>query len=461
MEAQENKNILICLNTLGIGGVETACVTQIEEYARRNYKIYVLAPNGLYSEKIKKINNVHLIEFDYEHKNGIQISKINSIIDILEKYKINLVYIHKLECILSVFPACILSKVPYIAYLHMGILNTYDWYLGNLNISKAYLKAYFKCAYKIIGISDFTIAENRNMFDIPEENYQLIPNSIDFKEFENKELPNYKLEKLLLITRLDKDKGNGIKNTIEFFKEYEKRRPNATMDIIGDGAEKDTIEKEIRDKKLQNIRLIGPKNNIDEIMKDYDIVLGVDRCIQEAIAMKKISIIVGYDEFKGIVNYENIIDASKTNFSGRGLPCKSYKETVEKIIELSKDDIAKLVNKNYKWLYENRNIEKNIYEVKDIEVAKKRVENINYNKLMILFFEEIGNLQRKYSKEIKETWNIKESTEEYYLNRENWSNAQIEQKNKQIEEMKRKIAELEERKSNNNFFKKLKNKVLK
>ena len=43
-----NKNILMCLNSLGIGGVETACVTQIAEYARRNYNVYVLAEKGIY-----------------------------------------------------------------------------------------------------------------------------------------------------------------------------------------------------------------------------------------------------------------------------------------------------------------------------------------------------------------------------------------------------------------------------
>ena len=42
-----NKRILICLNSLGIGGVETACLTQIKEYARRNYEVYVLAGKGM------------------------------------------------------------------------------------------------------------------------------------------------------------------------------------------------------------------------------------------------------------------------------------------------------------------------------------------------------------------------------------------------------------------------------
>ena len=440
-----------------IGGVETACFTQIKEYARRNYEVYVLAGKGIYVEKIEKLSNVHFIEFDYEHKNGIEIAKIDFVVDILKKYKIDLVYIHKLECILSVFPACILSKIPYIAYLHMGILNTYEWYLGNLNITKAFLKAYFQNAYKIIGIAEQTIEENRELFDIEEGKYKLIPNSIDFKEFCNNNLQDNDSNKLLLITRLDKDKGNGIKNAIEFFKEYKNYKTDVTMDIIGDGAEKEKVEKEIQNQGL-NIKLLGPKNNVSEFIRDYGIILGVGRCIQEAIAMKKLGMIVGYNDFNGPVVYENIIDVAKTNFSGRGLNKKDYKQTVKWLIDLTSDQLKEIIDKNYNWLYENRNIENNIYEVKNMTKAKEHVAKLNYSNLLRILFEEIGNMQRKYNKDVKNAWDIKESTEEFYLNREKWDKNQLQEKDKQISELTKSIAELEKSKKDKSskFFEKIK-----
>lgn len=441
-----NKRILICLNSLGIGGVETACLTQIKEYARRNYEVYVLAGKGIYVENIEKLSNVHFIEFDYEHKNGIELVKIEFVADILKKHNINLVYIHKLECILSVFPACILSNIPYIAYLHMGILNTYDWYLGNLNITKTFLKAYFQNAYKIIGIAKQTIEENIKLFDIEEEKYKLIPNSIDFKEFCNNKLQENYSNKLLLITRLDKDKGNGVKNAIKFFKEYKNYKSDVTMDIIGDGAEKDKIEKEIQNQGL-NIKLLGPKNNVSEFIKDYDIILGVGRCIQEAIAMRKLGIIFGYDNFNGPVIYENIVDVAKTNFSGRGLPKKDYKETIKWLKDLTSDQLKEIIDKNYNWLYENRNIENNIYEVKNITDAKENAENLNYSDLLKLLFEEIGNIQRKYNKDVKNAWDVKESTEDFYLNREKWDKNQLQEKDKQISELRKEIEELKKLKT--------------
>ena len=51
------KKALICLEQLGIGGVETFTITQVEEFARRNIKCYVLAREGLLSEKIKQLKN--------------------------------------------------------------------------------------------------------------------------------------------------------------------------------------------------------------------------------------------------------------------------------------------------------------------------------------------------------------------------------------------------------------------
>ena len=58
-------NILICFAKLGAGGIETACLTQIKEYCRRNYEVYVLAGKGIYTDKLGKLSNVTFIEFDY------------------------------------------------------------------------------------------------------------------------------------------------------------------------------------------------------------------------------------------------------------------------------------------------------------------------------------------------------------------------------------------------------------
>lgn len=76
-----------------------------------------------------------------------------------------------------------------------------------------------------------------------------------------------------------------------------------------------------------------------------------------------------------------------------------------------------------------------------------------------MLFEEIGNMQRKYNKDVKEAWDIKESTEEFYINREKWDQSQLEKKDKEIENLKNSIKNLEQEKQNKSgsFFAKLKN----
>lgn len=163
-------------------------------------------------------------------------------------------------------------------------------------------------------------------------------------------------------------------------------------------------------------------------------------------------------DLNGLVEYENIENVARTNFSGRELPTRDYKETANKIKEFSKEQIDTIIEKNYNWLYENRNRENNIYELKNSK-AEKETNLVKRNNLITLLFEEIGNMQRKYNKDVKEAWDIKESTEEFYINREKWDQSQLEKKDKEIENLKNSIKNLEQEKQNKSgsFFAKLKN----
>ena len=147
-------------------------------------------------------------------------------------------------------------------------------------------------------------------------------------------------------------------------------------------------------------------------------------------------------DLNGLVEYENIENVARTNFSGRDLPTKDYKETANKVKEFSKKQADTIIEKNYNWLYENRNIENNIYELKNLDKAEKEISSVKSNNLITLLFEEIGNMQRKYNKDVKEAWDIKESTEEFYINREKWDQNQLKEKDKEIENLKNKVSVL-------------------
>ncbi len=58
-------NILICLNKLDIGGVQTVVVNQVEKMVELGNNVIVLAKDGVYSETIKK-KGATVIDFDFE-----------------------------------------------------------------------------------------------------------------------------------------------------------------------------------------------------------------------------------------------------------------------------------------------------------------------------------------------------------------------------------------------------------
>lgn len=70
------KNILICLERLDIGGVETFTIAQVKEYAKRGIKCYVLSQGGLLESKLKDLKNIELINFKFNIENRIDYEEI-------------------------------------------------------------------------------------------------------------------------------------------------------------------------------------------------------------------------------------------------------------------------------------------------------------------------------------------------------------------------------------------------
>lgn len=72
-----NKNILICLNKLDIGGIETAVVNQVDELLDRGYKVVILAKEGIYTRQVEEKGAV-CIDFKFELTERLRPSKIKN-----------------------------------------------------------------------------------------------------------------------------------------------------------------------------------------------------------------------------------------------------------------------------------------------------------------------------------------------------------------------------------------------
>lgn len=273
------------------------------------------------------------------------------------------------------------------------------------------LNIYFKNAYKIIAITENVKRYNMNLFDIPEDKYLVINNSINlglFNNFKNELI--FPIRKFLLISRLSKEKEQSIKNGIELFAEYSKNQSKCSLRIAGSGPSLEELKNYIEERNYKNIEFIGRSSEIAKEIANADIVLGLGRCIIEAMASQKICCIIGYDKIKPIIKKENIEQAMFENFSGRGLPDETIDSIVEQITEMKEEQLREIVYENYVFVKDKLDLEKNIY------IADKN-EKTNYKNIIIQLFEFIGKIQIErdtHKREKDEIWEGKLWLENQY-----------------------------------------------
>lgn len=385
------KKTLICLEKLDIGGVETFTITQIEEFVRRGIECYVLSKDGILREKLNNIKNVKWVEFDFKLERTLNHEKINELEKFIIKKKIDFIYVHQFSCVEYILPIALKHKIPYVAYLHNIVPKTCEWFMEHYEIYKTLFPIYFRYASKIIAITTRVYEEHINLFKLPKEKYIILNNSLDFSKYPNKKIEklNMNFDKLLWFGRVSEQKRNSIEIGIEFYEYIKKYNKSAKLTIVGDGE----ILEEFKEKySKKNIDFIGAVSDMTPYIKDSDILLGVDRCMLEAVASKKPAIICGYKKNIVLVTPSIIKAAIKENFTGINL-----KDDKEEILKYNEKELKKIIEKNYSYVKEKLQITNSVYlDIEPMESINldlnQIIENTNSN------IEKICSLEKESKK---------------------------------------------------------------
>ena len=443
------KNILLCNNKMVIGGVETVILNQITAFTKKGYNVYVVAGKGIYSDRIEELGG-HFIECDFPEENEINPERINRLVKIIRENNITEIHIHKYQCVLSVMPAALITGVPYFAYEH-GIRDTKKYYTWNYPIYKAIFPIYLKNAYKIIAITPKVAQITQKDYEISKEKFVIIHNGIDFEIYKN-DNPKYegKIDKVVIISRLSDEKLNSIFGGIEIFNKILEKYPNAKLEIIGGGIEKNKVEDYLKNIGLNykenedldsdaKVIFLGEQNDIIKYLKEADLLLGIDRSVLEAIAMKVPVVITGYEGIKGLVTKENIDSAIEENFSGDNMDTISIDDCMNQIFELE-GKRKEIVEENYKIATEKLDCYKNYINIPDN--TKSDFDWINLmemlKKIADLIEEQSKDIKAKYEwiqkieKENKDLWEEKENRQQIEENTQKTEN-ELREKNEALQ----------------------------
>lgn len=403
----KNNNILIALERLDVGGIETFVLNQTRALIKKGKKVILLAKNGRYSKAFESLG-AKIYEFEYKDCIYFEQEKIAYVKNIIEKNKISEVHVHQFPCMNTIMPACIETNTPYIAYCHMtsGIINdpvnnAYDYFERQYITYKKKLNMYFKYAAKVVAITETIRKYSAQRYNIDKNKTIVMPNSIDLSDFKTTKKIN-SIKKIFLISRLSIEKKTSVINGIDLYTKIKEKLPNVELTIAGDGPIKDEISEYLEQNNIKDAKMIGNITNVKEVMEKHDLVIGVDRCILEALSLKRLAIISGYDNLKGLITKNNINKCIRENFCGINLCDSNCDDIIKSIINLDKNEIQKITEENHKVIREKLDINKSVYTLgnkQKFEYDKSTMINDLYDITKI-----IGESQQEYYNKAEEIW---------------------------------------------------------
>ena len=77
------KSIMLCLENMGIGGVETYVINQAISLKKKGYNVIVVANNGIYVQKLKE-KGIKFYNFEFTNKNYFDYDRIKILVDIIK-----------------------------------------------------------------------------------------------------------------------------------------------------------------------------------------------------------------------------------------------------------------------------------------------------------------------------------------------------------------------------------------
>lgn len=358
----------------------------------------------------------------------------------MREYEITEAHVNQLPEVNYMYPACLIANVPYVAYLHFqaGAIqdddnNVYDYFEKQYSTYNERLNLFFKYAYKIIAITqevkDYTVKR----YNLQEDKCIVIPNSINFDDFKAKRKVQ-KIEKVVLVSRLDSEKETSIINGIKLYQELRKFIKNIQLKVIGDGNIRKKVEQTVTGES--DITFVGATTNVKKYLEDADLVIGIDRCIIEAIAMQRIAVVSGYEYMGKVIKKECIEKAINENFCGKSLGPTDINKLANEIAGLNKEKIEKIVEENYTEILNRLDINKNVYCIDNNE-CQIDVNTEEFLKDFIKIDNILGVKEEETSKKTEKIWQdhvIYKEWIEKEVNALKEYSSNLEEKNKKTEE---------------------------
>ena len=281
-------NILMTTMKMEIGGAETHILELARELVRRGDSVTVASAGGVFAETLEASGVRHVTMPLHSKHPKHMLRAYRALVRLLSEEKFDIIHAHaRIPGFLSSFVARRFD-IPLVTTFH-GTFNPV-WYLRMLT----------RVGERTLAVSDDIKAYLMHYYHTPKEIIGGTVNGIDTAQFDRvsdgeraaveEELSLPAGDRLMAVTRLDREAAQHIFRLIEAMPMIAAAHPTVTLAIVGGGDVLDEVRAAAdamnRQLGADKITVVGPRRDIAHILAAADVFVGVSRAAMEAMACR-------------------------------------------------------------------------------------------------------------------------------------------------------------------------------
>lgn len=282
---------------LDIGGAETHVVELSKGLVARGYEVMVASNGGLYEKELIEAG-VQVVTIPMHSKNPVYVLKsLTLLYSHIRSFKPDVVHAH------ARIPALYVSIMKKL--LKFKMMTTVH---GNFKINWV-LKKITQWGEEIFVVSEDIETYLRENYDLKGATIYQTINGIDTEKFK-RDAVIYPYKRLIHVSRLEKDTSKMAGLLIGLAAETD-----LEITIVGGGEMLSELKS--RGVGLANLSFTGPTDQVEEMLRQADIFVGISRAALEAMSMNMPVVLSGEYGAMGILTTDKLETAISNNFTAR------------------------------------------------------------------------------------------------------------------------------------------------
>jgi len=334
------------------GGLHDNVFATAVEAKRKGYNVFVACRSGSFNDRLKD-NRIFTITIDQDKK----IDSINKIQEVMGD-DIDLIHAHPGNSRIIAMRLHKKLSIPVIFHVHGAWLDGVEYFIEDV-----------ECVFAVSESTKQKIVKQCGGY---EHKVHVIPNYSDYSYNIIKDFRHESEQKQIsLITRLDLDKKLILDEFQKIIPKINNSSTKIKINIIGDGTLREEFMNKLYfniDNELIELSYIGwvkDKTTLKEYIEKSDIVIGPGRVAIDSLTLGVPVLVVGSQNYQGIITKNNWQSFVSSNFGGYG-----KNECLSKI----EDDIEILLYNQY------------IYET-SMKIGRKLIE---------IFFDKTKTIEKHF-----------------------------------------------------------------